>query len=329
MAKILRLILILAVAGLALVGCNLPGRVNQVQGVALTQAAQTIEAQMTLNAQNQLPTTTPSDEQQETAQPTITIAPTNTTAAKATATAIPCDWAGYVKDVTVPDGAEMKPNEAFTKTWRIENLGTCTWNSDYDLVFDEGESMDGPASEPVTGGSVAPGEVVDISIDLTAPSTPGTYRGTYQLRNDDGVIFTYDGFWVEIEVTEPDSYSSKSSFEVEQNSFADLDEGLTSMPGPGLDDFFFMAASDDDKFIDPGIDSEFRQMGSDEPSYEDCNEARMDDDDITVDDDLVGEWFCYLTSEGRLGKFEVISLEPDDITETQVLELDFLTWEIP
>ncbi|HKJ26588.1 MAG TPA: NBR1-Ig-like domain-containing protein, partial [Anaerolineales bacterium] len=306
MAKIFRLFLILVLAALVLAACNLPGRLSRAGGeVSLTQAAQTINAQMTLNAQNQLPTaTTPAG---ETSQPTITIAPTNTSSPDATATEQPCDLAQYVKDVTVPDGTEMKPNETFTKTWRIENLGTCTWTSGYKIVFDEGDAMSGPSSQAITGGTVAPDAQVDISIDLTAPASMGTYRGTYQLRNADGVIFTASGFWVEIEVVEPDAYSSKSSYTIEENNFGDLDEG--ALPSdPGDDDFYITVAAPDDKFMDPTNGAEFRQMGEDEPTYEECNEASLDDDEISVDENLVDEWFCYVTSEGRIGKFLVVSL---------------------
>jgi hypothetical protein len=189
--------------------------------------------------------------------------------------------------------------------------------------------MSGPASQEITGGTVAPGAQVDISIDLIAPGSLGTYRGTYQLRNDDGVIFTVGGFWVEIEVIEPDAYSSKLSFEIEQGNFGDLDEGLTSASDTTEEEFYFVAPADDDKFMDPTNSAEFRQMGDEEPTYEECNEANLNDNEITVNGDLVGKWFCYITTEGRLGKFEVISLEPEDITQSQVLELDYHTWEIP
>ena len=39
------------------------------------------------------------------------------------------DWAQFVADVTVPDGARYDPNAAFTKTWRLRNIGTCTWTT--------------------------------------------------------------------------------------------------------------------------------------------------------------------------------------------------------
>jgi len=53
--------------------------------------------------------------------------------------------------------------------------------------------------------SVAPGEIVDISVDLQAPDTPGTYRGNFKLRdyrfNRFGTgLNANNPVWVEIEV---------------------------------------------------------------------------------------------------------------------------------
>jgi len=53
--------------------------------------------------------------------------------------------------------------------------------------------------------SVAPGETVDISVDLQAPDTPGTYRGNFKLRdyrfNRFGTgLNANNPVWVEIEV---------------------------------------------------------------------------------------------------------------------------------
>ncbi|PIU90073.1 MAG: hypothetical protein COS63_04110, partial [Anaerolineae bacterium CG06_land_8_20_14_3_00_57_67] len=49
-----------------------------------------------------------------------------------------CDWAQFVADITVPDGASFAPGAAFTKTWRLKNIGTCTWTTSYALVFVSG-----------------------------------------------------------------------------------------------------------------------------------------------------------------------------------------------
>ncbi|KPJ88324.1 MAG: hypothetical protein AMJ53_16980, partial [Gammaproteobacteria bacterium SG8_11] len=75
-------------------------------------------------------------------EPTPTNTPVDT--AVPTATTI-CDLAGFITDVTVPDGAEADPGQHFTKTWRLQNNGGCTWTSGYDVVFTSGDQMGAPA----------------------------------------------------------------------------------------------------------------------------------------------------------------------------------------
>ena len=50
------------------------------------------------------------------------------------------DRAQFVADVTVPDGTRYDPGATFTKTWRLKNIGTCTWTTSYTLVFDSGDA---------------------------------------------------------------------------------------------------------------------------------------------------------------------------------------------
>jgi Ig-like domain from next to BRCA1 gene len=114
----------------------------------------------------------------------------------------PCDVAGFDSDVTIPDGTEIEANSTFTKTWRLHNDGTCTWNSDYELVFFSGEQMGGEAIH-IPADTVAPGETIDISIELVAPADLGTHVGFWMLRNASGTVFGIDGsdaFYVEINV---------------------------------------------------------------------------------------------------------------------------------
>ena len=116
-----------------------------------------------------------------------------------------CDWAQFVADVTVPDGMRFDPGATFKKTWRLKNIGTCTWTTSYSLVFDSGERMGAPASVPFPS-SVAPGQTVDLTVDMTAPSTAGHYIGYWKLKNASGVLFgigttANKTFWVEINVT--------------------------------------------------------------------------------------------------------------------------------
>lgn len=130
-----------------------------------------------------------------------------------TATPIPyaCDRAQFIADVTVPDGTIFAPGYTFNKTWRLKNIGTCTWTN-YSLMFDSGEKMGGPDSALIPT-SVAPGQTVDITIPLTSPTTAGTYRGYWKLKNSVGVPFGIGSggtksFWVEIYVSSSSTTST-------------------------------------------------------------------------------------------------------------------------
>jgi hypothetical protein len=147
------------------------------------------------------PTDTPTI--QATATPTSTLTDTPTITPSATSTAIPCNRAEYVTDVTYPDGTTVLAGASFTKTWRLMNTGSCTWTSGYRLVFSSGDPMGAQTATKFTNNAIPPGSTVDVSIDLTAPGSPGTYRGNFKLRDSDGVSFGInasgnDAFWVEI-----------------------------------------------------------------------------------------------------------------------------------
>ncbi|MFO7585032.1 MAG: NBR1-Ig-like domain-containing protein [Anaerolineales bacterium] len=184
--------------------CNLPGGATTPEpdgpDAAFTIAAQTVEAELTLVALAQPTTPAPPDEPTSTPEPTQTLTPL----VSSTPTPIPCNMASFVSDVTIPDGTNIVTGAGFTKTWRLRNTGSCTWNTSYSLVYDRGEKMSGPDSQPLAG-SVAPGQTVDISVSLTAPGTPGDYRGHWRLRDGSGVLFglSTGSFWVDIKAVAP------------------------------------------------------------------------------------------------------------------------------
>ena len=92
------------------------------------------------------------------------------------------DRAAFISDVTIPDSTYVEGGMPFTKTWRLRNMGTCVWAGTYALVFDHGHAMGGPSIIPLAG-TVAPGQTVDVAVNLTAPASPGTYQGFWKLRN--------------------------------------------------------------------------------------------------------------------------------------------------
>ena len=174
---------------ISMLACNLPGGGAPVTdvGTILTQTAQapTATAQGTVTAG---PTFTPI--------PTQTLGPTATN----TSPALPCNRASFVSDVTIPDDTSIELNQTFTKIWRLKNVGTCTWTSGYQVVFDSGDLMGGPAAQQLTNGTVAPNQTIDVSIDLKAPGTAGTYKGNWRLREPGGTLFALSTgpFWVQI-----------------------------------------------------------------------------------------------------------------------------------
>ena len=56
--------------------------------------------------------------------PAITFSP------ETPATVNPCFNLLWIKDVTIPDGTQLKAGESFTKTWLVQNIGGCAWRDD-------------------------------------------------------------------------------------------------------------------------------------------------------------------------------------------------------
>ncbi|HLO31420.1 MAG TPA: NBR1-Ig-like domain-containing protein [Anaerolineales bacterium] len=145
-----------------------------------------------------------------------------------------CDWAKFISDVTAADNASFPPGVPFTKTWRLQNIGTCTWTTAYSLVYYGGEQMSGPTSVNLPR-QVAPGEMVDISINLTSPLTGGQHDGTWILSNASGVRFGISSLatlpiWVSIFVVASDVVA----FDFVANApYAQWQSGTGALPFPG------------------------------------------------------------------------------------------------
>ncbi len=104
-----------------------------------------------------------------------------------TATPYPCNSATGV-DITVPDYTNFNLNQTFNKTWRLRNVGICTWNTGYRLAFYSGNSLNAPAYVYLPH-SVAPGGTVDVTVPMQAPSSYGTYTGYWGLYTDSNYFF--------------------------------------------------------------------------------------------------------------------------------------------
>lgn len=97
--------------------------------------------------------------------------------------------ATFLADVTFPDDTVVEPGTQFLKTWRVRNDGTCTWGAGgyalHTLKFSSGDKL--AAVSPVEiSGTVKPGNTVDLSVKMTAPSAKGTYVSRWLFAVDNG-----------------------------------------------------------------------------------------------------------------------------------------------
>jgi uncharacterized protein YkwD len=130
--------------------------------------------------------------------PTLTLTPDPLTPSATSATSNCTDAAILVEDVNYPDNTVVPANDKFTKIWKLQNTGRCTWTG-YTIAFVSGDRMSSPDTAPVP--ETEPGKPVDVSIELTAPATDGTYLGNYELHNAEGKtipIGVEAVFWVKI-----------------------------------------------------------------------------------------------------------------------------------
>jgi len=70
----------------------------------------------------------------------------------------------------------------------VKNVGTCAWSKDYKIFFFGGNQMHAPSavSFPQT---VNPGETVNLSVNMVAPSDKGSYSGSWMLKSSGGTVF--------------------------------------------------------------------------------------------------------------------------------------------
>ena len=187
----------------------------QDSSLLFTQAVETVFSQLTQQAQvhtaTQLNTQTPSSEVFPTPSPTLFLTEQETTPSftptltpslsftplppsptrivpSLTPAPLACNRAQFVRDVTVMDDTVFAPNTAFIKTWRIKNIGSCTWTQDYSLVFVSGNAL-GAKQSVALPAKVAPDQTIDISISMTSPTNKGTHRGDWMLSSSNGVRF--------------------------------------------------------------------------------------------------------------------------------------------
>ena len=338
-----KLILLFILVVFVLAGCNMPAKAIETTDVEVTSAYQTVQAQLT-----QVLAQTPS------VQPTLGLPTENVenqpeiTKAESSHTSTPavlCDQASaaYPKiDITIEDDTEMVPGEPFVKTWRVVNAGTCTWTPDYAVVFFSGEQMEAPDSQ-LLNVYVAPGQSVDISVDMIAPSSAGSYQGNWKIRNADGLLFGIgpggeSPFWVRIEVVETATETPIPSPTLTPTTEAQVEGPVTLVISDtlDLDNLLVNAGGVDLSYSISDTDPVQHQLvplgtlilgffGGLEPTLEECQNTGLAATPITLDELALGSFLCYHTD---LSLYGWIRMDAFDI-QAGSLNLQIYTWKAP
>jgi hypothetical protein len=206
--------------------------------------------------------------------------------------------------------------------------------------------------------SVAPGQLVDMVVDFTAPELAGAYQGFWKLQPEGGRSFGIGpngehSFWVKIMVESPlgaavaqipplivtpamlatSTQTSPSTgtpvpsplihaqgfITLEVGETLDLDSGSTST-GEGID----LALEEDESgrySISPstGAVVEKKEIDRSDIILTGCNPLTHNPEMILIEDLSVDDIICYRTNDGRMGYFRIRSISGS-------ISFDFITW---
>lgn len=120
---------------------------------------------------------------------------------------------------TIPDGTIVEPGTTFTKIWKVQNNGTCAWDASWQLVFYNGDLMDGLTAYQFPQ-ETQPGQTVDVPVILKAPPATGSYKGEWMLKTPSGKLFGVGQYSVPLIVAivvgskTPENKKTESVFDV-------------------------------------------------------------------------------------------------------------------
>jgi hypothetical protein len=103
---------------------------------------------------------------------------------------IPGDSSEFYGGSGPPDGKPFPRNKSFTETWRIRNTGSVAWYGRY--LVRQGppqDSGDCRSKERVQVPDTMPGQVADITVRVTSPSTPTHCRVYWKMADAQGRLY--------------------------------------------------------------------------------------------------------------------------------------------
>ncbi len=248
--------------------------------------------------------------------------------------------AGRPIDVSIPDNTRLHPGDGFLKTWRLLNVGSCTWTKEYSVVWFSGEYLAFRKEQPFRD-IVLPGQSVDLSINMVAPLKAGLYQSNWKLRDENGELFgigpaAASPFWVRLEVLPLDEVSlpplstwtpiprihSSGSIVLSISQPYDLD-GATQ--GPSAGDDVFLRLTNDRIEIVPQNGSRLAAVGSAAPSVADCIETAVQTSPIVLGSEAQNIYLCVKTDKGQPASLYVARVD----AQKNSVDIHFTVWAKP
>ena len=276
--------------------------------------------------------------------PQFTMTPVFTLAvASFTPTQRICDRAGAGQpvDITMPDDSLVQAGQAFTKTWRLVNLGSCSWTAQYAVQYFSGTAMGSSIAQPFSA-VILPDQTVDISLDLLAPQEAGTFQSNFKLRSPAGALFGIGPngdapIWVRIIVIATETatppppptptispvivISGKIDLLLGDN--LDLDTGVIN-PNTGQD-LSFRKNAEGNPELAPINTARLGMFGKTIPSIADCRTASLTEASVPLISLETGDTLCYRTSQGLLGTARLLAVPAGK----KAINIYFETWAVP
>lgn len=321
-------------------GESAPAEVPTLDATRLNETAASLVTQDFAETQTRIPTKTPMPTQTSTPIPTLdrTRPPIHTPTGE-----VPCNMAaaGQPIDVTIPDDTKMAPGSPFSKTWRLENTGACTWTRLYSVTFFSGNSLSAQYSQFLQQ-PVNPGDIVDLTVDMVAPERIGVYQSNWMLSDPEGAMFGIGPhgdapFWVRIEVVQivtdtpqptltltptPVIYVTGEA-NLGNGDRLDLDSATLNPSEDTAADLLYQSGSTPAHLLTPLNDTEWAAVGDTLPSLASCLNAGVNDNSIGFNTVPIGTYICYRTADDLMGWLLI------DGFEAGKLSVSFLTWSTP
>lgn len=291
-----------------------------------------------VETQTRVPTETPTRTSTSTPIPTIdrTRPSMNTPTGE-----IPCNQAapGQPFDVTIPDDTRMSPGQPFSKTWRLENIGSCTWTRQYAVTFFSGNSLSAQYTQYLQQ-PIEPGDVVDVTVDMVAPQTVGLYQSNWMLSDPDGQLFGIGPhgdapFWVRIGVVQIETNTPTPTITPTPVVFVtdevnlgdgdqlDLDTGTLNPNDESEADLIYEYGGSPTHLLTPANGTKWAVHGETTPNLADCTKANLTENAFSFNEVPDGTYLCYRTSEVLRGWLKI-----EGFTGGK-LSISFLTWAAP